>query len=203
MQKGEAMSSENSCENNLKIEKVENNEITYWYVLFTKTGYEKSVLKEIEKCFVGGGLLPFIPLLEIFHRYANKRIEKEIKPLFPGYVFIESELDSKYFYILINQFIRTHRAILKILKYGESDEMAIREEERQTFLNICNNEKCIETSVGFLEGDKIIVSEGPLKGKESIIKRINRYRREAIIEIEILGRTIPVKVGIDIIEKLP
>lgn len=56
-------------------------------------------------------------------------------------------------------------------------------------------------SEGVIEGDRIVVLRGPLKGRELEIRRIDRHKREAELEVSLLGRTKTVKVGLEIVAK--
>ncbi len=183
-------------------EKKENVE-KYWYVLFVKVGYENRVLNQLKTYFNTEQIVPFIPKIEIFHKYTNRYIQRENKIMFPGYVFIESDLDSVVFVGMINKFINYHEAPLKLLKYGNSCEFAMRKYEKFLLLSFCNKDSCIEASTGLIQGDKITVIHGPLKGRENIIKKIDRSRRKAIIEVDFMGRCVPITVGLDILRKLP
>lgn len=62
-------------------------------------------------------------------------------------------------------------------------------------------EQIVEISSGYIEGDRIIVEKGPLKGKEGLIRRIDRHKRIAEIEIEFLGEQRKAKVGLEIVRK--
>ena len=61
-------------------------------------------------------------------------------------------------------------------------------------------QKC-DSSVGYFEGDNIVVTYGPLVGMEGSIKRIDRHKRLALVEMDMFDRVTEVKVGLEIIEK--
>ena len=56
-------------------------------------------------------------------------------------------------------------------------------------------------SEGFIEGDKFIVTRGPLCGKEGLIQKINRHKRKAWLEVEMFGRKQEIEVGLEIVAK--
>ena len=60
----------------------------------------------------------------------------------------------------------------------------------------------VAMSVGVMEGDRIIVKEGPLVGMEGKIKKIDRHKRMAILEVELVNRVSEMKVGLEIVEKM-
>ena len=45
------------------------------------------------------------------------------------------------------------------------------------------------------------ILSGPLMGMEGNIRRIDRHKRIAYLEIEMFGRTVEMKVGLEIIRK--
>ena len=56
-------------------------------------------------------------------------------------------------------------------------------------------------STGVIEGDQVIVTEGPLRGYEALISMIDRHKRLAFLEMHMFGRTKIVKVGLEIVSK--
>jgi transcriptional antiterminator NusG len=56
--------------------------------------------------------------------------------------------------------------------------------------------------VGFCEGDKVRVTSGALVGLESLIKKVNRHKREAIVEMEMMGDVRRVKLMLEVVEKM-
>lgn len=61
--------------------------------------------------------------------------------------------------------------------------------------------RVVEMSEGIMEGSKVIVLRGPLMGHEAEIKRIDRHRRTAELEIRMLGRVKTIRLGLEIISK--
>ena len=49
--------------------------------------------------------------------------------------------------------------------------------------------------------DKIIINEGPLIGLEGLITKIDRQKRIAYVNVELLGKLTRVQVGLEIISK--
>ena len=59
----------------------------------------------------------------------------------------------------------------------------------------------VEMSCGIIENDRVQIVSGPLTGMEGSIRRIDRHKRIAHLEIEMFGRTVEMKVGLEIIKK--
>jgi len=172
----------------------------YWYVLFVKAGRERKVEQYLRKQLNPDISVPFIPLQEILFRRSGI-VKREIKFLFPGYVFIESVLSDLQFIQKINPVINRCSDIISLLKYSNT-EISMKESEKNMLINLCDSEYCIGASYGIIEGDKIHIIDGPLKGLESIVKKVNRHKREALIEMEIMGEVRLVTVALEIVEKV-
>ena len=173
-----------------------------WYVFFVETGREKAACEFLNKLFDKKESVAFIPQVEIIFRN-SKLIRKELRPMFPGYVFTDSDLEEKAFITQAYKFARFSKCIFKLLGTNSIDYMKITEEEKNFLLSFCNDGYVTEESKGFIVGDKIFIISGPVKGRESIIKRIDRHKRRAEIEIAFLGDIRRVNVALEIISKIP
>ena len=56
-------------------------------------------------------------------------------------------------------------------------------------------------STGYIEGDQVIVVEGPLKGYEGSIRKIDRHKRVAYLDLEGFEDVSSIKVGLEIVSK--
>ena len=64
-----------------------------------------------------------------------------------------------------------------------------------------NDEDIIDISEGYMEGDKIHITAGPLLGQEGFIKKVKPRQGIAILEMNIFNRTTEVYLGMDLITK--
>ena len=172
-----------------------------WVILFAKTGYEENVIQILLEKLDTEEFLPFVPSKET--PYRNKGIiHKKRKPLFPGYIFIQTEVESELIAKKLKTALKDTKDIYSLLHYGsDKNDVAVRESERLYWERLFDADYCITGSVGFIEGDKIQVTSGALIGFEGQIKRINRHKREAIVEMEMMGAKRDVTVMLEIVEK--
>ena len=56
-------------------------------------------------------------------------------------------------------------------------------------------------STGFIQGEQIFITEGPLQGKEGQIIRIDRHKRIAYLQLSMFNKETTTKVGLEIISK--
>jgi transcriptional antiterminator NusG len=172
----------------------------YWYVLFVRTGRERNVEQLLKERLNTNLFSPFVPLYEKYFKNSGI-LKKESKTLFPSYVFIESKVSNQDFLKSISTLIYSSSDIVRILKYGDA-EFAMRESEKGMLLSLCDKNHCIEPSSGIIVGDRIHILDGPLKGWESIVRKVNRHKRQAWIEIEFMGNMRLVIVALEIVDKI-
>ncbi|MCL2050343.1 MAG: antiterminator LoaP [Lachnospiraceae bacterium] len=176
----------------------------FYYILFGKTGYEQKIVNEINKHWRFDGLKPFIPMYDARFRKAGK-VCLEKRRLCPGYVFIESEISGTEFYLAAYPYIVRSENAFKLLRYGlghDNLSFEMNAKEYLAFMSLYNEEYCVEMSKGLIVNDLVKITDGPLQGFESKIKKINRHKLEAVVEMEIMGRLTDVRVGLEVIEKL-
>ena len=63
--------------------------------------------------------------------------------------------------------------------------------------------RVIGMSSGVIEGDEIVILEGPLMNRTGWIRKIDRRKRVAYLEMRMFGRTLQTKVGLGIVRKTP
>lgn len=67
--------------------------------------------------------------------------------------------------------------------------------------NLCPEGDVVGMSRGIIKNGIPVVTSGPLQGKEYLIRKIDRHKRTAEIEIPLEGRKQRVTVGLEIYEK--
>jgi Transcription antiterminator len=172
-----------------------------WYVFWVKMGYEEEAADEIIAAFNNEVTYQQL-LIETFFRKRGK-VKKETYTAFPGYIIMASEIENNDFLLRSRESIKNAKYTLKLLRYGESNQAVMREEERTAIESLWQGASSMETSTGFIEGDHIIITEGPFVGSESIIKSINRHKMQAVIEIEFARGLRRLTIGLEVVEKLP
>ena len=167
-----------------------------WYVVQVRTGDELKISNRLQFEVKSDDEEIFVPLFE-----RRKCIKGEWRrvttPLFPGYVFFQTN-DVEGMYRRLNKL----DAFTKVLKTGDCYSPIAPEEER--FIEtLTGDDHIVETSIGVIEGDRVIIKRGPLYGLEGSIVKINRHKRIAIIKADFMGGQREVKVGLEIIDKTP
>lgn len=176
-----------------------------WYVAQVATGQEERTLRLIRQ-YIGvgegdmggdGGILKecFIPRYETKQRVRGEWVVRT-RPLFPGYLIVITDRVED-----LEQALRGVPAFTRILGNDEAfiplsdSEIAWLDAFTQT------DHRVVDISEGIIEGDEIKITRGPLMNHVGWIKKIDRHKRLAYLEVEMFGRTIETKVGLEIVRK--
>jgi transcriptional antiterminator NusG len=138
----------------------------------------------------------FIPDFEEL-RKVRKEWKKIRRPLFPGYIFLVTARIEPLFFEL-----KKIQGMTKLLATGE-EIVPLTESEVDFIKSFGGKDHLVSMSTGIIEGSKVIVESGPLQGREGLIKKIDRHKRKAWLEMEMFGRLQRVEVGLEITEKIP
>ncbi len=166
-----------------------------WYVIQVTTGKEEQILNMIKKYGVQEYLQEcFIPKYERRRKYLGQWHQEEAV-LFPGYIFIISgEVECLY------QALKQVPQLTKLLGVGEK-WTPMTKEDVAIIEALSGEERVVKHSEGYIACNKVTITSGPLMGMEALIRRIDRHKRMAWMEIEIFGRKIEIQAGLEIISK--
>lgn len=166
-----------------------------WYVIQVHTGTEQKICTQCEKVISASVLERcFIPYYECKKKFGGKwNIERKI--LFPGYVFLVTDR-LKELYLGLTQVVGGTR-----LLRTEEEIMPLTSQEVDLLLRLGGEEQVVEMSEGIILGSEVQVYKGPLAGMEGKVRKIDRHKRKAWIEIEMFGGVQLVELGLEIVRK--
>lgn len=116
--------------------------------------------------------------------------------MFPGYIFIDSDNPQQ-----IYEHLKNVPELTKMLGRDKNEFTSIEAGKEAMFKAMVNDNYEIPLSVGVIEGDKVIVKEGPLSGMEGLIKKIDRHKRVAVLNAQMFEQDVDIRIGLEIIEK--
>ena len=166
-----------------------------WYVIQVISGKEEATLNMIKKYGAQKYVKEcFSPKYERRRKYLGQwHQEKAI--LFPGYIFvISNQVEELY------QALKKIPELTKLLGVGEKWTPMTKEDVEIVEL-LSGKERVVKFSEGYIAGDKVVVVKGPLKGMEGTIRKVDRHKRKAYLEIPMFGRVLNAQVGLEIVEK--
>ena len=167
-----------------------------WHVIFVQTGYEDEVCYYINdvlhSVFDELEFNLLVPKRKIYERKQGVRREV-VKSLFPGYVLVETDniLD---FYVRVRGRPRVYK-VLRDYDYFYT----VRDEEMAQVLAMVNDNGLIDISEAFYVNDRVQILNGPLWGREGIIRKIDKRKGRAKVEFRIDKKTYMIDLGIKIL----
>lgn len=165
------------------------------YVIWTTTGREEEMIRTVRERVDGALYSRVFTLYREEKHKINGTWRILTKVLFPGYIFIETDRIEE---VLID--------LVKISEFSlvlgtDGDPLPVHPKEEALLSRLAGKNETIEMSTGFIEGDRVIVTGGPLAGLEGLITKINRHKRRAVIAVTMFERDVEMEVGLEIVGK--
>lgn len=165
--------------------------ISSWYVLHTKSRFENVVNENLLK----KSMDVFLPKHQVRSKRRDRRVVIRI-PLFPGYVFVKSDLNP-YERIEIVKTVGVVRFV------GNKDgPIPVPTETIESLKIMVEGNDTIATGKRFKKGDRVIVVEGPFAGVIGIFSRYKGKGR-VVVNLDALGQFAGVDVDQEYVEILP
>ncbi|MEE9401886.1 MAG: UpxY family transcription antiterminator [Desulfobacteria bacterium] len=162
-----------------------------WYVAHTRSRFEQVVFDGFGRKSLGA----FLPKITVMSKRRDRR--KKIRvPLFPGYIFIRSDLNP-------HERIEIVKTTGVVRLVGNKDgPIPVPDEAIDSLRIMVDVDSPVETGTRFKKGDRAMVVEGPFVG---VIGTFVRYRGlgRVVVAIEALGQYAAVNVLEEHVEKLP
>ncbi len=165
-----------------------------WYVIQVQTRRETEIAGRCRDKIMRPDEDVFVILRERMYR-TREGTEKILVPVFPGYVFVETDRIDDFRIRLYDIKMMT-----KVLRAGE-DTVPVYPEEEAFLRKISGEDHVVRFSGGYEIGKKLTVTEGPLKGFEGKVKRIDRHKKYAVLEVSLMGQAVDVQMGIEVFRK--
>src|SRR5579872_474625 len=152
-----------------------------WYSIQTRYRFEKQVTTQLRQ----KGLLTFLPLLEEFHRWSDRRQSVSV-PLFSGYTFVRSDLSAG----LRTEILHTAGVIGIISVRGAPIPIPAKQiDDLQKLLS----HKVPCSLHAFLKlGQHVRIRGGCLNGLEGILEQ--RGDKNLVISIESIQRAVAITI---------
>lgn len=169
-----------------------------YYIIQVKTLKEEEYIQRVEKQLEFRKIEQsfFFPKREMTIRKQGKKTKQKL-PLFASYIFIQTEKIDRELYSILKttpnfyRFLPNNQDIQKV----EGKDLLI----IQHFLKFG---KTIEASkVFFDENEKIIVAEGPLKGIEGLIIKVDKRKKRVKVLLELSKTPFAFDLAFEEIEK--
>ncbi len=92
--------------------------------------------------------------------------------------------------------------LTKILGNDGENIYPIYKEEAMFLTRFGGEKHIVEVSSGYIEGDVIKVTDGPLVDQEGLIAKVDRHKRLAYVDVSLFGQVTRVQVGLELIKRI-
>jgi transcriptional antiterminator NusG len=172
-----------------------------WYVVHAYSGYEKYVMQALQERIrldslehkFGEILVPTEEVIEL--KGGQKR--KSERKFFPGYVLVEMVMDEQTWHLV--------RSTPKVLGFigGTSDKPApITAKEADSILQrMHDSSEKPKPKILFEVGEVVRVIDGPFADFNGVVEEVNYEKSRLRVAVLIFGRSTPVELQFDQVEK--
>jgi transcriptional antiterminator RfaH len=158
-------------------------DVKNWYVIHTKPRNENKVFEQI----ISKDIEVFLPLIQTI-RYWSDRKKKLMVPLFPGYIFVNTDEDER------TKAISNTYGALRYVMYQKRPAVVSEKEITNIKLSLQAPEKIRIEEKSIMEGDLVEITGGIFRGLTGYIKEI-RGHYKLIVNIIELNSTFSVQLN--------
>ncbi len=174
----------------------------HWYALKAISGKEQKVKEYIELDMKNHHLEQYVPQVLIPTKRVeqvqrnDKRVVKEINML-PGYVLVEAQLVGE-----IAHMLRNTPNVLGFLG-GTDKPTPLRQAEINRMLGVDQDNEVVPEvlQTEFIEGESVIVTDGPFSGFNGKIESVNSEKQKLKVAVKIFGRDTTLELNFGQVEK--
>jgi transcriptional antiterminator NusG len=174
-----------------------------WYALHVTTGFEKKALEFLRESIERFGkegqfgeiLLPMEKRLEM--RRGEKR-ETEGK-MFPGYLFIEMKMESECWHL-----VRNTKFVNGFIGGSYDSPRPLSDEEMGSIRQRIEAglQKPVSMQRRFITGEQVRIKDGPFVDFNGTVETVNAERERLNVSVMVFGRSTPVELDFDQVEKV-
>lgn len=161
-----------------------------WCVLATKVGREELIQQMCKRHFnkkiYSRCMFPLCEQREHYRGTWHTKLEK----VFPGYLFFDTGDPDEL-----------SRQLRKEKIMAQNDKLFVLTPEDVQCLLFFGRTGVFPMSQGIIVNGRVIILSGPLVGEESRIRKVDRHKRRAWLQIKLFGKPYTVVVGLEISQK--
>lgn len=172
-----------------------------WYAVYTHTGQENKVKANIERMVesadLTGKVTRVVVPVEEEVRFAEGKRRTIKKKVFPGYVFVEMNMDDRSWYLLRN----TSGVTGFVGSEGQRQPTPLPRDEVEGILKAIG-EDTLRARPVWEVGEVLRVLAGPFAEFTGKIEKTDQTRGKLTVLISIFGRDTPVELDFAQVEKI-
>ena len=165
----------------------------YWGFAYLRPRTEKKVADVL----TGRDIPVYLPLVNKARLHHGTRVVTAF-PMFPGYIFLAAS-DQERTELKKSEKEFVH---IELLRAQSEEDQLIVELNSLRQLEILAQSQEVYVNPGIQRGDKVVVTQGPLKGLETEVIRRDDARNAIIVNVTILEKTVEYPVSADELKRI-
>ena len=165
------------------------------------TGKEEEIRNRITKFLslnIQQDYQVWFPLKENSER-RNQKTETRNRPLFPGYLFIWWNGEDEKCFPFYDLYLMT--GVVRVLKYNDGSHNLQGSDAVYARWIHTNNGIIRQSKVLLQEGQRLHILEGPLKGMDANVVRVDKHHKRIKVRIDFAGRETDIIFSVEFVEK--
>ncbi len=165
----------------------------YWGFAYLRPRTEKKVAEKL----AGLNFPVYLPLVNKARLHHGTKIVTSF-PMIPGYIFLAAgDLERTELKKHEKEFVQ-----IELLREKSEEATLIRELNALRQFEILAQTEEVHVNPGIQHGDKVVITQGALKGLETEVIRREDQKNAIVINITILEKTVEYLVPADMLKKL-
>ena len=172
-----------------------------WYAVQAFSGYEKSVLRNLQERIARSDLQDqfgeiLVPVEEVIEMKAGQKSISERK-LYPGYVLVQMSMSDDSWHL-----VKSTPRVTAFIGGTALKPTPIKDKEVEIILQRMDDSKSNPTQkLTFEKGESVRIVDGPFKDFSGNVEDINYEKSKLRVSVVIFGRATPVELEFGQIEK--
>ena len=172
-----------------------------WYIIHSYSGFERKVKESLETRVQAFGLQEkigrvLIPTESVTEVRGGKKYTSE-RMFYPGYVLVEMDMDDHVWHV-----VKSTPRVTGFVGTGQQPTPLSEEEVQHIVYRVGESKDKPKLKVKFEKGESVRVTEGPFATFQGVVDDVNEDRETLKVMVTIFGRSTPVELEFNQVEKV-
>ena len=172
-----------------------------WYIIHSYSGFERKVKESLESRVQAFGLQDkigkvLIPTEAVTEVRGGKKYTSE-RMFYPGYVLVEMDMDDHVWHV-----VKATPRVTGFVGTGQQPTPLSEEEVQHIVFRVGEAKDKPKLKVKFEKNETVRISEGPFATFTGIVDEVNEDRETLKVMVTIFGRSTPVELEFNQVEKV-
>jgi len=172
-----------------------------WYIIHSYSGFERKVKESLETRVQAFGLQDkigrvLIPTEAVTEVRGGKKYTSE-RMFYPGYVLVEMDMDDHVWHV-----VKATPRVTGFVGTGQQPTPLSDEEVQHIVYRVDEARDKPKLKVKFEKNESVRITEGPFASFTGIVDEVNEDRETLKVMVTIFGRSTPVELEFNQVEKV-